>query len=174
MARNTDFKARTSVAAKDTLGGSMRRFLFVLVLVVLTAKTAGSVLAPHAQDGQPQCTPACPVEIGPKADGDAVRAATMHRFTSHPIFAVHVVGDYALVSLTYPPAPSMLVFKRISGERWDMTYDGHLGIGMEVIRKYVPTSVANQLCSGKWPTFKAKQGTPSGQIEYVEANTSPC
>ena len=147
---------------------------FFSILTVLTAMLVGAGLAQHTRFVQPQCTPTCPAEIGPKGDDSAVLAATMHGFPGHPIYAVHVVGDYALVSLTYPPAPSMLVFKRISNERWNMTYDGHLGTGMDVILKYVPASIANKLCSEKWPTFKAKQGMPSGQVEYVEAGTSPC
>ena len=153
----------------------MRKFLFVLAASI--AITTSSVLAQHEHYTGPQCMSNCPGDVGPNADTAAVRAAMvreMHgpRLMLGHINVVHVVGDYALLTVGNPGEPATFVFKRISGERWKTNDEG--GWGMRDLLHSVPAPVAKKLCSGKWPTMRSGQVLPSGETRYTEVSTSPC
>jgi hypothetical protein len=110
----------------------MRRFL--VALAASTAVTTGLVFA---------------ADVGPKADVAAVRAAEHQLAPNNTIGAVHVVGDYAVLHWHTENAGGPAVFKRISGERWDLIMDGDGAIReSDLVQHGVPASIARQLCSG--------------------------
>lgn len=148
---------------------------FAFVIMALTSSTTtGPALAQHVHYTGPQCLSDCPTDYGPKKDTAAVRAAMlseMHsgRLELMQISAVHVTGNYAL--LTVLPIPLAFLFKRGSDERWK-TDDNATG-GAE-LRHALPASVWNQLCAGKWPTYRSSQMLASGKLRYYEVTEAPC
>ena len=109
---------------------------FLLGLAALTAMMTGLVLA---------------ADVGTKADTAAVRALDHQLYPNETADAVHVVGDYALLTWrTNPEGVGTHTFKRISGKRWKMILaSGETETSTSHLTKAgVPASVARQLCSG--------------------------
>jgi hypothetical protein len=89
-------------------------------------------------------------DVGPKADVAAVRTTQKHKMPA-TIYAIHVSGNYALLSWYDEHSSGTEVYKRVTGEQWKTIAGGGGAMPQSLlIQSGVPASVAKQLCSG-WP-----------------------
>jgi len=108
------------------------RSKYLVAFIVSAVATAGLVFA---------------ASVGPKADVAAVRAAEHQLAPNNTIVAVHVVGDYAVLHWRTGHAGGAAIFKRVSGERWNLIMGGGGALReSSLVQDGVPASVARQLC----------------------------
>jgi hypothetical protein len=87
-------------------------------------------------------------DVGRKADVAAVRTVvTKPAYTK--IAEVHVAGNYALAEGSGADSDFIVLYKRISGEKWKQIAVSNIYSISNLVKHFgVPTSVAHQLCSG--------------------------